>query len=862
MTVPLLLEPTLALRVTCSPDTLDWMRFLAEKPWVLAAGIAGAGLALLLLLRGSAVPRQKAARSRPTAGVARAAAASTEESKPTSGPSAACSTPSGPRPLAPITEPVVPAVEPEPEGVPLGGDLGVSVQQSYGRSGGITMRVQFGGVGSNLKRTHLAGGGTENFRQEPSKLRLTWVAPGEPCQVAGLRLPGGMLYLGAGGAGELPCLLDDSLSVTHDQPDFAGSSMGYWPSYDRVTPSCRAAFLRWLADGRSTPGTYIGYVFLFFYGLERRLLVDSATHGPVVAEEAPAIAGEVRRLASLYGESRSFRRYAHSFLGFLSATTSSSSVWAAGQLGELHQPQEWLWLRAAIGRAVATTGVIPTELAFAWVVSDPEVQLRTPAERCAAEFHLLFQHRFRARFGDGIPVEVGKRTLRAAYHPATAGLPHQNVKTELPDVTAMVGPRRQVLALAEECMVNLEPLSRLLGRSPAARGTVAAMALLPTELAIVPTSGPVAELKQRLDGVVGGEGRVALASLLVGVVDRSEGDKPSKKDLATVLGVMNQLGYAMEPDQRFGGPLPTWDTEVVVFRSGVDAPEVPSGDYAAAALLLQLAALVVAADDEVTPAERERLETHIVTGLELSHGERTRLSAHLRWLLRQAPGWNGMQKRIEALSQPQRQSIGNFLVQVAYSDGRVDPAEVKVLTKAFKVLGLDPATVHEELHAASMAQSPPADGPVVVRQGTPEQVTAIPRRPSTSADVEAGTKQLDMRLVAARLQETASVSALLASVFTEDVVSPPVSLGTIGVPGSGRSIGGLDGPHSALLVQLGTKPSWLRADYEAIAEELGLLPDGALDRLNDLALDVCEAPLAEGDDPIDVDMNVHKELVK
>ena len=72
-----------------------------------------------------------------------------------------------------------------------------------------------------------------------------------------------------------PALIDPGLSVDTRAPDYAGTKMGYWPSYSSIPADCRAAYLHWLLDGRYAPGAYIGYVFLYFYGLERRLLVDS-----------------------------------------------------------------------------------------------------------------------------------------------------------------------------------------------------------------------------------------------------------------------------------------------------------------------------------------------------------------------------------------------------------------------------------------------------------------------------------------------------------------------------------------------------------------------------------------------------------
>ncbi|WP_408886969.1 TerB N-terminal domain-containing protein [Limobrevibacterium gyesilva] len=88
----------------------------------------------------------------------------------------------------------------------------------------------------------------------------------------------------------------------------ASGPTGYWPSYAGLAPAQRRSFLDWLAEGRRGPGIDIGYVLIFFNGLERRLFVDRA------ASEAPALIAEVERLLGLCSAHASFRSYATTFL--------------------------------------------------------------------------------------------------------------------------------------------------------------------------------------------------------------------------------------------------------------------------------------------------------------------------------------------------------------------------------------------------------------------------------------------------------------------------------------------------------------------------------------------------------------------
>ena len=71
----------------------------------------------------------------------------------------------------------------------------------------------------------------------------------------------------------------------------------YWPSYSAFSPEARYEYLRWLSD--ITQPTNLSYVFLYFYGLERHLLVG----------EYDAAVDEIVRLLKAHPK-KSFIQYA------------------------------------------------------------------------------------------------------------------------------------------------------------------------------------------------------------------------------------------------------------------------------------------------------------------------------------------------------------------------------------------------------------------------------------------------------------------------------------------------------------------------------------------------------------------------
>ena len=125
--------------------------------------------------------------------------------------------------------------------------------------------------------------------------------------ISGHTIPGGMIWVGstmAHGYGQIdPALVNPRLPVDMRRPDWDAASVGYWPSYTDITSRQRAAYLSWLAHGRRAPGVPICYVFLFFYGLERRVLDAIDMRAAQTADglaELAAIRAEIKALRDVY----------------------------------------------------------------------------------------------------------------------------------------------------------------------------------------------------------------------------------------------------------------------------------------------------------------------------------------------------------------------------------------------------------------------------------------------------------------------------------------------------------------------------------------------------------------------------------
>lgn len=711
----------------------------------------------------------------------------------------------------------------------------------------VTSRATVGGVGTNgpsAMRYRITR--PESPQVDPDQL---WIPRGHPVEIGGYRINAGMIYVGEGLRGRWreadPALIDPTLPVSTMPSGEPVPEMSYYPSYSEIAPANRAEYLRWLAGGRSDPSVRVGYVFLFFYGMERRALVDATTSARAKADRL-VIGEEIDRLLSIYSQGGSFRSYATSFLSALEVLSSSGNAFYRRPAPAIAE-QTWApvpVLSLALGQCARDQSPLPADWALAWLRSYPEAHLRTPAHRCAAEFDELFKLRYRDALGEGLLLKPGKGRAKVTYRPASSSIMEIPLSVDVPSLMGEKATLQKLRAIAESCMKDLDGFSRWLGKNPEGRSRLAALAHLPRELHAASGYDDANTLRELLTERLVDSSFVSLIldDLLsfFGVADPS---RLRKNEAVMLAQALEHLGFGVEPDVRFGGKALGVGEPIVVFRQGQDAPSAPTGEYSAAVLLLHFAAMVATADDHVASEEVDTMSDHISRYMSLAADERARLRAHLQWLLITRPGTSGVKKRMETLSRNQRESIGDFVVSVAAADGQISPAEVDVLTKIYQLLGLDTSSLFGILHAAAIDAG-----------STASASFAGGARESTTPG-----SQVDMKAVERKLADTAAVSALLADIFRED--GEQTSEAPTG-GGCDPVVDGLDSRHSRFLRRLSDRSCWPREEIELMASELDLLVDGALETINDMAFDRFGEPLWEGEDPLELNLEIAGELMQ
>ncbi|MDT4995839.1 MAG: hypothetical protein QOH97_5731 [Actinoplanes sp.] len=691
--------------------------------------------------------------------------------------------------------------------------------------------------------------------------------------VGGHIIPGGSIYLGRRlpGAPE-SSLLNPDLPVAASADRCVVPAGGQGLAYQLLSPVARKAYLDWQAGGRRTD-VMPGLVLLFCAGLERRILVDG-NDDPVVHQELPALTAEVRRLRARYGDDAAALGNAlDHLLDLLGLLTAPRDAPTAGPDRETP-----MGVRIALARFAVSSTPMPAAWARAWIRHHPSLTPRRSENDCPAEFERLFTVRYGERHGRGIVVPGDGTGIRLSYRPSNPGLAATLVwRADLPDLLSEPRRIRALSALRDEVAASLDPYRRWLARFPQGQGSLAAVPLLPAGL-VDARHGRLGAVRVWAERRLDGQPRALIdAAEFWDFWSAADPERMATDEAAALLGVLAKLGLGVEPDVRFGAP-PLVPGPAVLFRLGRPAADRPGPRFAAAAAIVRCAAVVASAAGPVDPrgpAGTALLTTvaDLVAALCLEPGEDLRLAARLGWLLTTWVDVDRLGRQTTTMTSAEREIAGHYLVTVAVTaDPVIGPATVTALTRLYRILGLQVDLVFQRLHDWSTAGAPVLpqlagadvarvpgrrhdpdagaegpDEPVVVQSGGHEPSGyPLPWAASTGL-------RLDRSLIRKKVADSGTAAALLGVIFDDEEVADPAE------PPS--AIAGLDRAHGALLHALGERGAWTRAEFESLAAAHGVLPDGALDALNEAAIDATGAPIVEGEDTLTLANDVLLELL-
>lgn len=685
-----------------------------------------------------------------------------------------------------------------------------------------------------------------NEGKSKNKTPGKWIKFDESITIKGQTFTSGNFYFGGrlsslDGYGTEASLVDDSLKVENKPSSFEDESLGYWPKFISLTPKGRGAFLNWLSGNRSNPETPLGYVFIYFYGLERRIAVDSIKQA-VDDAEFKYLFDEILRLKGIYGSSRSFSNYSTRLLEIMCLLRPH--VVSHPELEKTPQ-RDSLLFKHRLATTVNEEKPVPAELALAWIQFYPDYNLKKPARRCGYEFSQMFTRLYGKIYGNGIVVKPNKTRLKIEYHPASPSLRGVSFpQQDLPDPSNLKGPVNKLIAIADECTAELDAYSRYLAKPDTSRTDIEAVLLLPDDLSDMGATLGLGKFKKWADDAISTKNGLVNVEEFWTYTKSPLPSKINKKEAELIQNLAQKAGYGIVPDTRYHHAKTSTDGKLVLFPEGHGKYFEPSKAFSEMGMALRLGAMVAAIDSHVDQAESNLLTQLIDHDTNLSPTEKRSLHAYLVWRLNTPSNATGLKARVELLGKNEKAAVSRILVGVAMADGKINPEEITQLEKLYTLLGLDKALVTGDIHGMSSSKAG-------LRTSSPQSETISPA--STSF-------KLDESILAIHESETKDVQSMLGAIFMEDEPageSNQTATETIAV----EEEPGIDKQHYALFESLIRKDKWTREEVEALCRDSGLMVSGALETINDWSFDKTDSAVLEEDgDAIYVDQEIVEEI--
>jgi tellurite resistance protein len=656
--------------------------------------------------------------------------------------------------------------------------------------------------------------------------------------------------------GVLPDAPDASLIESGLPVARSGSSaerLPYWPSYRGASPAQRSRYIEWLLQGRCDPQTEIGYVFLYFYGLERRVLMDGADHR--------AVAEELLRLLSIYGHSASFQRYAQGLLWttiWLSRKGQSVPYRTVEQAVGVSQWTDEI-LNLALACFAGCGRPLPDNLVYHLAQHQVHSARTVIVERHRDLHNRAFHTRLQQLFSDGMRVKIGKRERRLEYFPASATLGRiHDVGGPLAaeQVPSLLGSS-QFSPLSEiwnQAIEELREYDRAHKRAKGAPLTAEMYEALPEHL----RQGEHPHFDQwcqLLDRSITDDGwtiiTVADYASLEGISERRKLTRNQSLHLAETA---SQLGFALEPDPRITGKLYHWNQRVSVFPATEELSQNVAS-YHAAAVLLELGVGIAAADGILDEIELGRLTSHLENQFDLSTQDSCRLE-HLRYLLSKSLESDfGAAKEIQTrLNHEQRKKVGEFLVGIAAADDAISPEEIRALTQAYRALGLTRGDLDQLLRAVESKSESTTSGSAAVPAfqldherirailSETEQVTKFLREAMRDPETDDADEEPESGI-------STGVSAAVEATSLPVAGDPPPIIVSVSDAGSADGFRDLPGDLQPFARAAVTQSVWTRSDLDQLARQHRVMLGSAIERINEWSYDrLGDALLVEDND--------------
>jgi uncharacterized tellurite resistance protein B-like protein len=674
---------------------------------------------------------------------------------------------------------------------------------------------------------------------------MNWVGSGQFISVQGFTIQNPLTYWSNNNFPEASCITAGLKAEKHVQNVLP--ALPYWPQYSSLTPAQRGKYLTWMSRGRNDDLDEIGYAFIFFYGLERRAIIDKTDHEIILSE--------VRRLLSRYPISGSFNSYLNHFTAYVvgSRLADIKNTDIRKFFPEFDNLDEYP-TKIVLSWHWSNNLPVPWDLCYSLSKNSAGFQ-RTNITRKAPELlKQLFRKKFLDQFPEGIPFSSEYDQFQLNYRPASPSLLHYVgysgksglIEPLVVPIPSLNSPHYEKLKkIWDNCIEELKPAMNRLNKSD---GTITrdVYSVLPDTLKSE-ISHPEQDLwrnflsaKQQSDGSI-----VLPISDIAHQIGIDKRDVLTTSQCKTVTSTVRDFGWFLVPDQTISGSSYKWNDTVAIIPLG-DKEKPVSENFQSTALIFEIAYGIAASDENLSDTEKNYLHKFVSEKFSLNIFEIECLKGLQKVLQTQPPALSKIGKRLSKYLNPeQKLALANFLGNIVLLDNKFTKEEQKSLRTVFKALEIDPA-VSDELIKKLLVGHIPEEPITVLKAGKSRKGETIPPQAITPEF------SINKEKLKQTLEDTRAVQNILASVFEQEeeeividlepevkIPKSPVNAETrpdeFDLPFPPETIPSLDSKYLSMLHEIMKSNEVSQDDFTSLARKYNLMPRAAFDDINDWA---------------------------
>ncbi len=645
-----------------------------------------------------------------------------------------------------------------------------------------------------------------NYQASNNKHSINFYSIGSNINLFGYELTSPFIYVSNSKYTDLPFLIS-----TKDIPNFVGTDtqeLGYWPNYSQLNSIQKGIYIKWLASGKNDPNIDLGYVYIYYYGLEYRALVEK--------QDIKIILFEVINLVSKYNR----LRYGFDFIAYLILKNDFNDEEKAKLLQFIeNNSQHYLYNECtnAIIKKLSPNN-FEEKLKFSpyqFMIGNESYGL---SDRKTELLDFYFKELLK-----NIPIaqQYTVRQQKYSYYIAM-GYGYHNDNQVSYECLVPSQQIKQIWNKGRKALKNLKFTIKKFDNSGNELTDIEKYVYLPEILRKDFTSlNETVQLEND---------SVKTISELIKSLNLSIPENITQRQSEFIAETCEAFGYCIEPDARHIQKAYKKDSKVIIFEKKFKTIDVNLQTYIVPSVLLDLGFRIALEDEELLDVETKYILDFIFGKFPLNQLERQRLQYRAKLIKETSDAGTTdlIKKLLEKSTSDNLDMICKFLVSVAAADGIIKSKEFSLLKKCFSQLGLAEEYLNNLLSELSIS-----DDPIII------QKASEPKKKGSKIqkqDIEIEPKEeikfvLNKEKVSNILIDTSQVQKTLNEIFTDEIAHTPEE------EDSGETNtkfeGDLEPAYFNILKIVVEKPQWSSRELMTLVQNLGLMLNSTIDKINE-----------------------------